>query len=83
MSPASVLEETEYETWKASGWWVQNNDFTTNLDSVLKSRNIILLTGVHIVKAMVFLIAMYRCERWIINNTKELMLLNCGPGEDS
>ena len=69
--------------WKASGWWVQNNDFTTNLDSVLKSRNIILSTGVHIVKAMVFLIAMYRCERWIINNTKELMLLNCDPGEDS
>ena len=47
MSPASVLEEAEYETWKASGWWVQNNDFTTNLDSVLKSRNIILSTGVH------------------------------------
>ena len=83
MSPASVLEEAEHELWKAHGRWVQNNDFTTNLDSVLKSRDITLSTKVHIVKAMVFLIGMYRCERWIIKNTEELMLLNCGAGEDS
>ena len=36
----------------------------TNLNSVLKSRDIILLTKVHIVKAMVFLVVMYRCESW-------------------
>ena len=36
----------------------------TNLDSVLKSRSITLLTKVHILKAMVFLVAMYRCENW-------------------
>ena len=38
----------------------------TNLDSVLKSRDITLLTKVHIVKAMVFLVVMYRCEIWTI-----------------
>ena len=36
----------------------------TNLDSILKSRNITLLTKVHLVKAMVFLVVMYRCESW-------------------
>ena len=40
----------------------------TNLDSVLKNRDITLLTKVHIVKAMVFPVAMYRCESW---TTKE------------
>ena len=38
----------------------------TNLDSVLKSRDITLLTKVHIVKAMVFQVVMYGCESWII-----------------
>ena len=57
----------------------------TNLDSILKSRAITLPTKVHIVKAMVFPIVMYRCESWTIRrlSTKELMLLNCGVGEDS
>ena len=36
----------------------------TNLDSVLKSRDITLLTKVHIVKAMVFQVVIYRCENW-------------------
>ena len=36
----------------------------TNLDSILKNRNITLLTKVHIVTAMVFLVVMYRCESW-------------------
>ena len=36
----------------------------TNLDSILKSRDITLPTEVHIVKAMVFPVVMYRCERW-------------------
>ena len=56
----------------------------TNLDSVLKSRGITLLTKVSIVKAMVFPAVMYRCENWTIKTAeaKELMLLNCGVGED-
>ena len=57
----------------------------TNLDSILKSRGIILLTKVHIVKAMVFPVVMYRCESCTIKklSAKELMLLNYGAGEDS
>ena len=57
----------------------------TNLDSILKSRDIILPTKVHLVKAIVFPVVMYRCESWTIRklSAKELMLLNCGVGEDS
>ena len=56
----------------------------TNLDSILKSRDITLLTKVHIVKAMVFQVVMDGCESWTIKlSTKEFMLLNCGVGEDS
>ena len=56
----------------------------TNLDSVLKSRDITLPTKVHLVKAMVFPVVMYGCESWMIKKTefKELMLSNCGAGED-
>ena len=56
-----------------------------NLDSVLKSRDITLLTKVHLVKAMVFLVVMYGCKRWTIKklNAEEMMLLNCGVGDDS
>ena len=51
----------------------------TNLDSILKSRDITLPTEVHLVKAMVFPVVMYGCESWTIKvSTKELMLLNCG-----
>ena len=42
----------------------------TKLDTVLKSREITLPTKVHIVKAMVFLVVMYRCETWTIKKTK-------------
>ena len=55
----------------------------TNLDSVLKSRNITLPTIVCLVKAMVFPVVMYGCEGWTIKKAEELMFLNCGPGEDS
>ena len=57
----------------------------TNLDSILKSRDITLLTKVCLVKALVFPVVMYGCESWIIKklSTEELMLLNCGVGEDS
>ena len=51
----------------------------TNLDSILKSRDITLSTKVHLVKAMVFPVVMYGCETWTIRKAKqELMLLNCG-----
>ena len=42
----------------------------TNLDSVLKSRDITLLTKVHLVKAMVFPVVMYRCECWTIKKAE-------------
>ena len=42
----------------------------TNLDSILKSRDITLLTKVHIVKAMVFPVVMYGCENWTIKKAK-------------
>ena len=56
----------------------------TNLDIILKSRNITLSTKVHLVKAMVFPVVMYGFESWTIKlSAEELMLLNCGVGEDS
>ena len=56
-----------------------------NLNSLLKSRAITLLTEVHIVKAMVSPVVMYRFERWTINrlSIEEVMLFNCGVEEDS
>ena len=56
----------------------------TNGDSIFKSRDITLPTKVCLVKAMVFPVVMYGCESWTVKlSTKELMLLNCGVGEDS
>ena len=57
----------------------------TNLDNILKSRDITLSTKVHLVKSMVFPAVMYGCESWTVKiaDTKELMLLNYGVGEDS
>ena len=52
----------------------------TNLDSILKSRDITLPTKVHLVKAIVFPVVMYGCESWTIEKAE---LLNCGVGEDS
>ena len=56
----------------------------TNLDSILKSRDITLPRKVHLVKAVIFPVVMYGCESWTIKETEhqELMLLNCGVGED-
>ena len=56
-----------------------------NLDSILKSRDITLPTKVCLFKAMVFPVVMYGCESWTIKKAEreELMLLNCGVGEDS
>ena len=57
----------------------------TNLDSILKSRDITLPTKVRLVKAMVSPVVMYGCENWTRRklSAKELMFLNCGVGEDS
>ena len=57
----------------------------TNLDSILKSRDITLPTKVFLVKAMVFPVVMCACEIGLKRklSTEELMLLNCGVGEDS
>ena len=57
----------------------------TNLDSILKSRDITLPTKVCLVKAMVFPVVMYGCESWTYRklSAEELMLFNCGVGEDS
>ena len=55
-----------------------------NIDSMLKSRCTTLLTKVQLVKAMDFPVVMYGCESWTIKlSTKELMLFNCGVGENS
>ena len=56
----------------------------TNLDSILKSRDIT-LSKVRLVNAMVFPVVMYGCESWTIRKLsgKELKLLNCGVREDS
>ena len=57
----------------------------TNLDSILKSRDITLPTKVHLVKAMVFPIVMYGCESWTLKKVEHQRIdaLNCGVGEDS
>ena len=55
----------------------------TNLDNILKIRDITLPTKVHLVKAMIFPVVMYGCESWTVKKTEELMLLNCGIGEAS
>ena len=57
----------------------------TNLDIILKSRDITLAIKAHLVKAMVFPVVMYECESWTIKKGEHqrMMLLNCGVGEVS
>ena len=59
----------------------------TNLDSVLKSRDITLLTKVHLVKAMIYPAVAYGCGSWTLKKAEcqriDALLLNCGVGEDS
>ena len=59
--------------------------FMTNLDSILESRDITLLTKVHIVKAIFFPVVIYLFENWNIRklSTEELILSDCSTGEDS
>ena len=56
----------------------------TNLDGIFKSRDVTLPTKVWLVKALVFPVVMYGCESWTVKKAEaeELMLLNCGVGED-
>ena len=63
---------------------LHGREVMTNLDSLLKSRDITLSTKVRLVKAMGFPVVMYGCESWTAKkvSTEELMLLNCGVGED-
>ena len=57
----------------------------TNLDSILKSRDLTLPTKVRLVKAMVFPVVVYECESWTIKKVEGqgMMLSNCSVGEDS
>ena len=57
----------------------------TNLDSILKSRDVTLPRKVHLVKAMVFSVVMYECESWTIKKAEcqRTDVSNCGAGEDS
>ena len=57
----------------------------TNLESILKSRDVTLPTKVHLVKAMVFPVVTYGCESWTVKKTERQRIdaLNCGVGEDS
>ena len=57
----------------------------TNLDSILKSRDITLPTKICLVKAMVFPVVMYGCESWTVKKAERqrIGVLNCGVGEDS
>ena len=58
----------------------------TNLDSVLKRRDItLLITKVHIVKAMVFPVVMYRCESWTKNKAEQrkIIVFKCSSGEEA
>ena len=57
----------------------------TNLNSIFKSRDITLPTKVHLVKAMVFPVVLYRCESWSTKKAEcqRINALNCGAGEDS
>ena len=64
--------------------WLLGIKAMINLDSILKSRDITLLTKVCLVKTIVFPVVMYECESWTIKlSFEELVLLNYGFGEDS
>ena len=75
-------------SWQGEGetdftfWAPKSLQVVTNLDNILKGRDITLPTKVCVVKAMVFLIVIYGCESWTMKklNAKELRLLNCGVG---
>ena len=73
------------KSWTRLSNFKLGRKFMTNLDSILKSRDITLSTKVPLVKAVVFPVVMYGCRVGLLKklSTEELMLLNCGVGEDS
>ena len=87
--PSRHLCEHEQEiiTHGAARWQLSNDGrkAMTNLDSVLKSRDITLLINIHIVKAMVIQVVVYGCESWTIKKDEHqrIDVLNCDVGEDS
>ena len=82
-TPKSLQMVTETMKLKDTSW--KKSYDQPRLDSILKSRDITLPTKVCLVKAMVFLVVVYRCESWTIKKAEHqrLMLLNCGVEEDS
>ena len=93
----TVETVSEFIFWRLQThcrWWLQHEiksclllgrKVMTNLDSILKSRDITLPTKVRLVGAIVFPVVMYGCESWTVKKSEaeELMLLNCGVGEYS
>ena len=69
----------------ADGDYSLERKVMTDIDSILKSRDITLPTKVHLVKAMVFPVVMYGCESWTIKKAEHqrIGVLNCGVREDS
>ena len=72
MSLSSLQELMDREAWHATVHEVTKSEtqVMNNLDSILKSRDIILPTKVRLVKAMVFLVVTYGCERWTVKKAE-------------
>ena len=68
---------------KIKRWFLLGRKAMTNLDSILKSRDITLPTKVHLVKAMFFPLVMYGYKSWTVKKAERWRILNCGVGEDS
>jgi len=68
------LSDFHFTSQKLELWLVKLNPLKTNLDSILKSRDITLLTKVRLVKAMVFPVVMYGCESWTIKKAERRRL---------
>ena len=85
MSPLDYKEIQPVHSKRDQSWVFFGRKVMTNLDSILKSRDITLPTKVFLVKAMFFPVVMYGRESWTVKKAehRELMLLNCGVGEDS
>ena len=81
----NIFRVNLFSTHKVKRHLLLGRKAMTNLDSVLKSRDITLPTKIHVVKAMVFPVVIYGCESWAMKkaNAEEYMHLNCGVEEDS
>ena len=80
-APKSLQMVTSHEIFKRR--LLLGRKVMTKLESILKSRDIILPRKVRLVKTMVFPVVTYGCESWTIKKAEELILLNCGVREDS